>query len=358
MEWLQSTFTKLQEEIQTQREEFLAEQARFCDADARENLKKVVDMLNPLADETGAAVSAEAADEAADALPWERAGVPEERIARMKQLSMDHMAFLTLPPEDTDFSFDLKASMPIVLRLLKQDQQIERWRFLLVPKRCGAGAIPRCRTSTAPPRPLTHAVCARACAGCARRVTEEQFFRNYFYQLAVIAGDVAGPPEAASPVMHAPAGAEHAALAAREQRSATPSADSVGGSVVSIVAPSAESEQFEMISNELLDGAYRSQLSECADSLTRPVATVEEGTAAAAVTRPEAEPARPAERDAGSSAPHAGGAGSVRAGTRGSAAADVGAASISPSAGAEAADDVDSWEQELQAELARIETAP
>lgn len=179
MEWLASAVSKIQSTIQESREEFLAEQARCCgdeqamrrsqpamvpqpagapasEHDGRaavlqpggiehgleqaeavlERLKSVgLVMLNPLGDdeETRSAANRREQEEP---LPWERPGLSAERCAQMQALSKDHMAFLTLPPEDTPFSFDLTATMPTIMRLLQSDPQIERWRFLLVPKRC------------------------------------------------------------------------------------------------------------------------------------------------------------------------------------------------------------------------------
>jgi hypothetical protein len=165
-------------------------------------------------------------------------------------------------------------------------------------------------------------------------MSEEDFFRNYFHQLAILAGDVA-PPRPASPgspdslagILSAAEGLTPAAHvpALQGRCSATPSADSVGGSVVSVMAPSvSESEQFEMISNEVLEGIGRaqlSQLSRCADAvITQP--TIGEEAArpapAAAVARLQVE-------------------------------------TVATAAPGSAPSEVDSWEDELQAELARIE---
>ncbi|KAJ1641385.1 hypothetical protein T492DRAFT_853013, partial [Pavlovales sp. CCMP2436] len=103
-------------------------------------------------------------------------------------------------------------------------------------------------------------------------------------------------------------------------RANTPSGDSVGGSVVSVMAPSiSESEQFELLSNEVLEGLGRSQLSECADAL---------------IYRASERTAETAER---------------------AAAQPAGAAGAAPQPEAPVQSELDSWEDELQAELARIE---
>jgi hypothetical protein len=383
MDWLSSAVSKIQTTIAESKEEFLAEQAKYCGDEPRPSpppesasprdaaaaasapvtaagaegggmevgieqaeawLKERADklkhvgfaMLNPLGDDEAGADGG-VGGAGSSQLPWERADVSERTVAQMKALSKDHMAFLTLPPEHTSFSFDLEEAMPTILRLLQHDQQIERWRFLLVPKRCapaqrGPRSQPAARpTSNRHPRARTHALqpARRTCASLprrARRISEESFFRNYFFQQALLAGDVS-PSSPASPASlpQVPEGAPLAAppLASSQtlQRSATPSADSVGGSVVSVMAPSvSESEQFELISNEVLEGIGRSQLSKCADAVTqqplskRTVSAAAEEVAQPAPSVPPLPPKAP-----------------------------------QPS-------EVKSWEDELQAELARIES--
>lgn len=179
MEWLASAVSKIQLSIQESTDEFLAEQAKFCgdaaqldlpppptaprapaaelsgDASAGAHglehgigqaeawLKGRADqfkhvglvMLNPLGDDEGDDAAVRAAASAAERLPWERPELSAAVRAQMSALSKDHMAFLTMPPEEAPFSFDLTLAMPTILRLLQADPQIERWRFLLVPKR-------------------------------------------------------------------------------------------------------------------------------------------------------------------------------------------------------------------------------
>jgi len=186
MEWLASAVTKLQSTIKDSTEEFYAEQAKYCGEETAASkpahteggggggasgggedagleggkLKHVarilpdaeawfkdhagqfkhvgLAMLNPLADDEGLArAEVEDIEDSDDRLPWERPGVSEELAAQMRALSKDHMAFLTLPPEDA-YPFELGERMAIIVRLLQSEPQIERWRFLLVPKRCAS----------------------------------------------------------------------------------------------------------------------------------------------------------------------------------------------------------------------------
>ena len=164
MDWFASAARKVSDFVEQSKDEFLAEQAKYCTdeqpasapaasaaaphaalrdivqdptwlKERADKLKHVgLAMLNPLGDDESSPSAAGAADMGAR-LPWERAGISAETAAAMRALSKDHMAFLSMPSEDTCFRFDLSATMPVILRLLQLDPQIERWRFLLVPKR-------------------------------------------------------------------------------------------------------------------------------------------------------------------------------------------------------------------------------
>lgn len=163
MDWLSTAVSKLQHTIAESTEEFLAEQRKYCAQDGiaapaaaaegggdrllrlaesllhqKDNLG--LSILNPLADDdsAGAAGSQAPVVDEAGVLPWERPHLDESQVRRMLQLSREHLAFLTMPPEGADFDFDLSKSTALILRLLQADPQIERWRFLLVPKRCAA----------------------------------------------------------------------------------------------------------------------------------------------------------------------------------------------------------------------------
>lgn len=372
MDWLTTTVAKIQSTIQESTDEFLAEQAKFCGeqaarkpdppppaahrdrarADERdgpawaglagieESLGQVeawlkdrageikdagLVLLNPLGDADEELTDAGRRD-AGGLLPWEHPGLGAERRTQMQALSASHMAFLTLPPEEAPFSFDLAEAMPTVLRLLEADPQIERWRFLLVPKR-SARSLPPSSHPRARHGLTRHA--RRPPPPAARRISEEDFFRSYFYQLALLAGDVAPPSRRPSPPRLCAQPSDPPPSGHACARSATPSADSVGGSVVSLAAPSgSESEQFELISAELLEAVERNgpaafqpgQLSACADALV----TQHRGSRASAGDE------RPLPDQRGSAPPE------LRA------------------CAAEASE-ADSWEAELQAELARIE---
>lgn len=167
MDWLASAVSKVSDFVEQSKEEFLAEQAKYCTdepappaetvsttastpaasaaalrfiedptwlKERADKLKHVgLAMLNPLGDDESSAAAVDTSDE--QRLPWERADISAETAAAMRALSKDHMAFLLMPSEETLFRFDLSATMPVILRLLQIDPQIERWRFLLVPKR-------------------------------------------------------------------------------------------------------------------------------------------------------------------------------------------------------------------------------
>jgi len=84
--------------------------------------------------------------------PW--VGYHEE--AAMKRqilaLSTDERNFLRSPPSGVDFVFDVEQKMPVAMATLAQDENLEKMRFQLVPK----------------------------------KVTEEKFWRNYFYRVSLV----------------------------------------------------------------------------------------------------------------------------------------------------------------------------
>ncbi|KAI1318644.1 hypothetical protein EDD11_006145 [Mortierella claussenii] len=82
------------------------------------------------------------------------AGLPnEEKIkARMLSLSKDKRNFLLPPPPGTDFVFDMNAYSSMAVATLRQDPNLDKMRFFLVPK----------------------------------EVEELVFWRNYFYRISLL----------------------------------------------------------------------------------------------------------------------------------------------------------------------------
>ncbi|XP_065176277.1 synapse-associated protein 1-like [Sycon ciliatum] len=84
--------------------------------------------------------------------PW--VGYNEEEIMRTQilALSTDKRNFLRNPPAGVQFHFDFAVSFPVANAILEEDPMLEKMRFELVPK----------------------------------QVTEEIFWRNYFYRVSLI----------------------------------------------------------------------------------------------------------------------------------------------------------------------------
>lgn len=64
----------------------------------------------------------------------------------------DRRNFVRAPPAGVDFEFNYDLSYPTAVAIMAEDQQLEKMRFDLVPK----------------------------------IITEEQFWRNYFYRVSLI----------------------------------------------------------------------------------------------------------------------------------------------------------------------------
>ena len=84
--------------------------------------------------------------------PW--VGYHEESSMKRQilALSLDERNFLRNPPSGVDFVFDIGQKMPIAMATLKEDGNLEKMRFQLVPK----------------------------------KITEEMFWRNYFYRVSLV----------------------------------------------------------------------------------------------------------------------------------------------------------------------------
>jgi len=67
-------------------------------------------------------------------------------------LSLDERNFMRSPPSGVDFGFDLGQKMPIAMATLSEDENLEKMRFQLVPK----------------------------------KISEEMFWRNYFYRVSLV----------------------------------------------------------------------------------------------------------------------------------------------------------------------------
>jgi len=84
--------------------------------------------------------------------PW--VGFHEEEVMKSQiiALSSDERNFLRDPPSGVEFQCNLEQMMPVALTVLKEDADLEKMRFKLVPK----------------------------------RIKEERFWRNYFYRVSLI----------------------------------------------------------------------------------------------------------------------------------------------------------------------------
>uniref|UniRef100_A0A2M4AQQ6 Putative synapse-associated protein n=1 Tax=Anopheles triannulatus TaxID=58253 RepID=A0A2M4AQQ6_9DIPT len=88
----------------------------------------------------------------AGACPWvghaNEAKIKEEILS----LSADRRNFVRAPPAGVEFEFDYDSSYPVALAIMNDDKELEKMRFELVPK----------------------------------IITEESFWRNYFYRVSLI----------------------------------------------------------------------------------------------------------------------------------------------------------------------------
>lgn len=89
--------------------------------------------------------------ESADA-PWIGCENVDEVKAEIISLSQDKRNFVRNPPAGVEFDFDLKSSLPVALSILKEDPNLAKMRYEIVPK----------------------------------LVNEETFWRNYFYRVSLL----------------------------------------------------------------------------------------------------------------------------------------------------------------------------
>ena len=85
-------------------------------------------------------------------LPWEGYESSEVLEDKIRGLSKDERNFRRNPPNGVSFTFDYKVSFPQALLVLESDEDLQKMRFLLVPK----------------------------------KMKEEIFWRNYFYRVSLI----------------------------------------------------------------------------------------------------------------------------------------------------------------------------
>ncbi|XP_065057935.1 synapse-associated protein 1-like [Rhopilema esculentum] len=84
--------------------------------------------------------------------PWVGYNEEKEMKTQILALSSDERNFMRDPPSGVDFHFDLEVVMPVALKILEQDQELQNMRFSLVPK----------------------------------KIKEEKFWHNYFYRVSLI----------------------------------------------------------------------------------------------------------------------------------------------------------------------------
>ena len=89
-------------------------------------------LLNPLDDE---AITPRKPPKKTLMLPWEQPGLSDATRARMRALSSERAIFLAPPAAGrATFSFDMEASLPLVLEALAVDKRLEQQRGRLVPQ--------------------------------------------------------------------------------------------------------------------------------------------------------------------------------------------------------------------------------
>lgn len=66
--------------------------------------------------------------------PWVSSENPEEIKKEIISLSQDKKNFVRNPPAGVQFDFDLQSSLPVALAILKEDPNLAKMRFEIVPK--------------------------------------------------------------------------------------------------------------------------------------------------------------------------------------------------------------------------------
>ncbi|XP_063364349.1 synapse-associated protein of 47 kDa isoform X5 [Cydia amplana] len=127
--------------------------AKVSEASAK--IKKTVEensILGEFNKEQDAFIKGQAGDGAAAVAPW--VGAPNEAALKEECLSLstDRRNFVRAPPAGVEFEFDYDKMYPVATAIMAEDSNLEKMRFDLVPK----------------------------------VITEENFWRNYFYRLSLI----------------------------------------------------------------------------------------------------------------------------------------------------------------------------
>ncbi|CAD1479250.1 unnamed protein product [Heterotrigona itama] len=112
-------------------------------------LQRLVAELNK---EQEAFIASKSTEKGEAVAPW--VGAPNEDVLREEclSLSMDQRNFLKSPPKEVDFPWNFEAVQPMAQATLALDPNLENMRFQLVPK----------------------------------VISEENFWRNYFYRVSVL----------------------------------------------------------------------------------------------------------------------------------------------------------------------------
>lgn len=66
--------------------------------------------------------------------PWIGCDDEEKVKEEILSLSQDKRNFVRSPPGDVEFSFDMNASYPVALALLREDPSLSAMRYAIVPK--------------------------------------------------------------------------------------------------------------------------------------------------------------------------------------------------------------------------------
>jgi len=234
MDWFSSAINAgagavaaLSERLEEEKREFMASAALH---------RYGIALLNPL-DDPDSGVKARASNSML-MLPWEAPGLSPEVRARMRSLSSDRSTFLSPPADDGSFRFDMAESVPLVLEALSVDKHLEKQRHLLVPQ----------------------------------QISEEAFFRNYFWHLHAIS---------LSPV---PSESGDSSLASGDSSSSplvVNVSSSSDGTEVAAASSTPLEEQFESLSEELFANAVASKLRSPSDAVRLPPDVAEEAEAPA-----------------------------------------------------------------------------
>ncbi|XP_073959602.1 synapse-associated protein of 47 kDa-like isoform X3 [Choristoneura fumiferana] len=127
--------------------------AKVSEASAK--IKKTVEensILGEFNREQDAFIKGQAGGGGAATAPW--VGAPNEAALKEECLSLstDRRNFVRAPPAGVEFEFDYDKMYPVAVAIMAEDSNLEKMRFDLVPK----------------------------------VITEENFWRNYFYRLSLI----------------------------------------------------------------------------------------------------------------------------------------------------------------------------